>query len=216
MTSDGSHTLFNPDFGETYHSEHGAVQESRHVFINAGFHEAARGKKKLCIFEVGFGTGLNALLTHMESSLAGIRVEYTAVEAFPLPEDVWQKLNFGSMPGLSGQDMVFGKLHEVDWGKKVILEEHFSLEKIYCRLEDFKFLPDRFDLVYFDAFSPASQPELWTSQIFAEIYRSMKPGGVLTTYCVKGDAVRAMKEAGFRTAKLPGPPGKRHITRAVK
>jgi tRNA U34 5-methylaminomethyl-2-thiouridine-forming methyltransferase MnmC len=216
LSSDGSHTIYHEGLGEGYHSSHGALAESRHIFIEAGFMHAILGRKTINVLEVGFGTGLNALLTQVESETAGKQVVYTAIEAFPLKEDIWSQLNYPRLLCSIDYSKAFEKLHLAEWGGTEELSNFFHIHKIHVKLEDYLPEPGQFDLVYFDAFSPASQPELWTTGIFVKLFRAMKPGAVLTTYSVKGDVIRSMKAAGFSTEKIPGPPGKRQITRAVK
>jgi len=215
-TSDQSNTIYVPGLNESYHSTHGAIQESRHVFIEAGFRKIAAMLERISIFEVGFGTGLNALLTQVDAETMHKHVLYTAIETFPLEEEIWSGLNYPRMLCSSDYSTAYNRLHLAGWGRPEELSNFFHIHKIHTKLEDYSPEPGQFDLVYFDTFSPASQPELWTTEIFIKIYRAMKPGAVLTTYSVKGDVIRAMKAAGFTTEKIPGPPGKRQITRAVK
>jgi tRNA U34 5-methylaminomethyl-2-thiouridine-forming methyltransferase MnmC len=216
ITSDGSHTLFVPELNENYHSSHGAVQESRHIFIEAGFMHIAHHMESLKVLEIGFGTGLNALLTQVGAETMGKHVLYTAIEAFPLEQEIWSELNYPHMLCSIDYSATYKNIHLAAWNRPETLSNFFSLHKIYQKLQDFRPGEELFDLVYFDAFSPAVQPELWSSEIFSGLFSAMKPGAVLTTYSVKGDVIRAMKAAGFRVEKIPGPPGKRQITRAFK
>ena len=216
VTSDGSHSIFVPELNESYHSTHGAMQESLHVFIESGFRRIQTGPDPVSLLEVGFGTGLNALLTQIEAETLGKKVRYTAIEAFPLGPGIWENLNYPKQLCPIDYSPVFEKLHLAGWGKTEVLSNFFSIHKIHSKLQDYSPEPNQFDVVYFDAFSPASQPELWTTAIFLKIYLAMKPGAVLTTYSVKGDVIRSMQAAGFTTEKIPGPPGKRQITRAIK
>jgi tRNA U34 5-methylaminomethyl-2-thiouridine-forming methyltransferase MnmC len=225
VTNDGSHSLFVPELNEHYHSTFGAIQESQFIFINAGFRslnlptllprlgEVGRG---LCILEIGFGTGLNALLTQIEAEQSGRQVCYTSIEAFPVEQGTWSQMNFAEQLGSTGSKTVFERLHLAPWDQPVAISPHFTLHKIAGRLEDYLPDADQFHLVYFDAFGPEVQPALWTTEIFTMLFNSLKSGGTLVTYSVKGTVVRALKAAGFATEKLPGPPGKRHILRAVK
>ena len=223
-TDDGSDTLFCKDLNQHYHSTFGAVSESMHIFINAGFFhflETARAMKteepvQIRILEVGFGTGLNALLTLQAAENHGINVHYTGIEAFPLEESCWRSLNYPSLAVSSDFKHIFSKIHLADWNKPEIISRNFTLQKIHNKLEEFFPMEGAFDLIYFDAFSPDAQPELWTGQIFSNLSRSLSPGGMLVTYSVKGTVVRALRSCGFLTEKLPGPPGKRHILRAVR
>lgn len=228
VTEDGSHTLFSEMAGQTYHSSHGAVQESRHIFISQlkGQRSIVNGQRSgmngvLSILEIGFGTGLNALLTAQWARENGVRVEYTTIELYPLGEEVYCGLNYGR---LLGDEELFLRLHEAEWDVGFVpVVENFVIRK--CKSDIVEWLRNAqctmynvqlFDVVFFDAFSPDAQPELWTEEVFRNVYALMKMGGVLMTYCAKGDVRRAMLAAGFRVEKLAGPPGKRHILRAGK
>lgn len=211
-TADGSHTLYVKGLDEHYHSIHGALTESRHVFINAGLKQASGDPIR--IFEMGFGTGLNAILTLLEIRGTGRKVHYTGLEKYPLGEEIISSLNYPSLLPEDAREL-FVRLHRADWNKETAIGEEFILEKVrgdLCNLED----RDRFDLVYFDAFAPDRQPELWTQEIFSRVFRSMSSGSVLTTYSSKGLVRRNLAEAGFLVEKLAGPPGKRDMTRAWK
>ena len=215
-TKDNSHTLFVPELNESYHSVYGAIQESMHVFIEAGFMHIASGLERINVLEVGFGTGLNAMLTQIEAETMGLPVIYTSLESSPLGRDIWEQLNYPRRLCSVDYTGIFEKIHLAGWGKAEEISRFFSLHKIHGKLEDYSPPGNWFDLVYFDAFSPDAQPELWTCAIFLKLFMAMKPGAVLTTYSVKGDVTRALKAAGFRVGKIPGPPGKRQITRALK
>lgn len=206
MTEDGSPTLRSPQYGDTYHSARGAVGESRHVFIENGFNAVCRNPVK--ILEAGFGTGLNAWLTLLEAAKQGRRVEYTAVELHPVPEDIAADLNYSSDPHFIG-------MHKAAWGTKTRIADFFSLVKINADLAEAE-ISGNFDIVYYDAFAPDTQPEMWTRELFTRIYSAMAEGGVLVTYSAKGDVKRALKAAGFTVERLPGALGKRHMTRAGK
>ena len=212
LTADGSHTVEVPDMQVTYHSRHGAVQESMHVFLRAGLDEARQRfpGEELAVFETGFGSGLNALLTAMEAGKAPLRILYTAVEAFPLNAEEVRLLNYGKE---LGEEDLFGKLHDAPWDEEAVIHSAFTLLKVRGRLQDFT-PGHRFHLVYYDAFAPSAQPELWTEAIFRQLYGMLHPDGILTTYCSKGDVRRALQAAGFIVTKLPGPPGKREMVRA--
>jgi len=214
MTGDGSQSIYLPACGEHYHSCHGALRESRQVFIANGYEAAlANGRQALRVLEVGFGSGLNALLTWERSYHTAVQVTYTAVEAFPLPLAVAEELNHAQALASAGAGKVFLALHRCPWGVRVRLDEHFSLHKVHARIEDLV-TADEYELIYFDAFSPAVQPELWTRTLFEKLYRLLCGGGVLVTYCAKGEVKRNLKAAGFVLESLPGPPGKREVTRA--
>lgn len=212
LTADGSHTLFIPEMDEHYHSVNGAVQESRHVFIESGLHH--QEKKEVKIFEIGFGTGLNALLTLLDAEKMGRRIYYYSVEFYPLPATLIQTLNYGKQicPEKEG---LFLALHEAAWGVPVRVADHFTLHKIQGDSNKLE-IPEEIDLVYFDAFAPEKQPEMWNQPIFDTLYASMAKGGVLVTYCAKGVVRRMMQEAGYSVERIPGPPGKREMLRAVK
>jgi len=214
ITGDGSSTLLHSGTGEHYHSVHGAVAESMHVFIECGLQQTDPATDPLNILEVGFGTGLNALLTLLGTLGNPRYVRYDAIEPFPLPPAVIRSLNYPDI--LPGQAVraSFERLHEIPTGTAVKVAEHFSLTRLTAKLGDI-LLPDgTYHLIYFDAFSPNVQPELWEPAVFRKLIASMKPGGMLLTYCAKGLAARSMKEAGFIVEKLAGPPGKRHMLRA--
>jgi tRNA U34 5-methylaminomethyl-2-thiouridine-forming methyltransferase MnmC len=222
-TDDGSDTLYQRELNQHYHSTFGAVQESRHIFIETGFLHVidtlgtAINLNKTClrILEIGFGTGLNALLTLAEAEKLGIKVHYSTLEAFPLKEDSWKQLNYPHLFGSIDVTAIFAKLHLAAWNKDEVITPHFTLHKIHGNLETF--CPAGvYQLIYFDAFGPDAQPELWTEQIFFKLANALTSRGIFVTYSVKGSVVRALRAAGLQTEKLAGPPGKRHILRASK
>lgn len=214
-TEDGSSTLYHPAVGEHYHSIHGAVEESQHVFIEMGL--SARLEQPyaapLQILEIGLGTGLNALLTLL--SAGEHPIHYTALEPFPLGEELSSALSFPQL-GLEGQHYL-ECLHRAPWGRAVPLEGAalFSLEKLEIPLACYE-RQAPLDLIYFDAFSPESQPELWTEELFARIFAWARPGAVLTTYSAKGEVRRRLQRAGWFVERLPGPPHKREMLRATR
>ncbi|MDR1202986.1 MAG: tRNA (5-methylaminomethyl-2-thiouridine)(34)-methyltransferase MnmD [Tannerellaceae bacterium] len=209
LTADGSHTLFIPEMDEHYHSVNGAVQESRHVFIEAGLHRLS--KEKLRVLEIGFGTGLNAFLTLLDTN---IPVEYYTIERYPLSQGIIQSLNYGELICPDKKEL-FTLLHTTPWNEPVIITESFTLYKIAGDSNRCE-LPKQIDLVYFDAFAPDKQPEMWNQEIFRRLYHAMTEGGILTTYCAKGSVRRMMQEAGYSMERIPGPPGKREMLRATK
>jgi len=213
-TEDGSHTLFNRDAGEHYHSIHGAIQESMHVFIAAGFREIASGAGELSILDVGFGTGLNCLLSLAEAEKLHRSVIYTAIETYTLSHQLAESLNYCSFDSLKALEKAFSLMHR-DHEGEVRIGSDFLLRRRHLTLEDSVFRSDSFNLVYFDAFSPEIQPDLWKPDIFLRIEKVMQPGGILVTYCAKGIVRRALQQAGFSTERLPGPPGKREMLRAT-
>lgn len=209
-TNDGSPTLQSAVFGEHYHSIHGALTESLHVFIQNGFN-TLQDKKNTSVLEMGLGTGLNAFLTLKESQKYGVNVDYVAYEQFPITMEEAENLSYAS----DNEKDLFLKIHNLPWNERILLSNSFHLEK---RNQDFKLLNEKqkYDLVYFDAFAPDCQPELWTTEIFLKIHRALKKEGFLVTYCAKGYVKRNLKEAGFKVITLPGPTGKREMTKAVK
>lgn len=216
ITGDGSQTLYVPSLGEHYHSVYGAIAESRHVFLEAGFKHLCKPNEKIRILEVGFGTGLNALLTYVESEISGCKVEYSTIELNPLGEDIYSKLNFDEMLNHPGSHEIFLRLHKSSWDEKVNISSNFSLYKIITSLQDYQLDKEAYDLVYFDAFGPDIQPEMWTGKVFDMMAFGLRKNGVLATYSTKGTVKRSLKSAGFSIEKLPGPRGKREILRAVK
>jgi len=216
ISGDGSNTLFVPALSEHYHSTFGAVAESMQVFIRNGFSCLAPALNSIHILEIGFGTGLNAFLTLIAAETAGKRVIYHALEPFPLEAEIWERLNYPALPGYTDFKSRFGELHRACWDRSVEITPGFTLYKSQVDLKHYLPPAGYFQLVYFDAFGPSVQPELWTEAVFSKLYKGLNPGGILTTYSVKGTVVRAVKDAGFTVEKLPGPPGKRHIMRATK
>ncbi len=213
-TEDGSHSLYVPELDETYHSIHGAIRESQHVFLEAGLAcvlEKKPAKATLNILEFGFGTGLNALLTAIRCE-GTWPVNYHSLEKYPLTVTRAATLNYGK---LLGHDELFRQLHTCPWEKATALTACFTLKKINIDFREFT-AGQTYDLIYFDAFAPGKQPELWGKGIFAQCYALLSPGGVLVTYSAKGQLKRDLSTIGFTVAQLPGPPGKRAMTRAVK
>ena len=213
-TADGSHSLLNESLNETYHSVHGAIQESRYVFVEQGFKFVLERYKPttLSILEVGFGTGLNVLLTLAEALGAPTEIHYTTLENNPLPEEVWSQLNYGERLQMKSE---FSALHQSAWETPLSLAANFQLLKRNSGLEKIFLEPTSFDLVYYDAFAPNKQPELWTRDMLTKIMKAMKPGGVLVTYCAKGQLKRDLKALNLLVETLPGPPGKKEMTRAI-
>jgi len=212
LTADGSHTLYVADLDEHYHSHFGALTESRHIFINAGL--ATIDSSHVSILEVGFGTGLNALLTALFAEEHLLHVSYTSLEKYPLEQSVIDTLNYGSLTGQGGPE-VFEAIHEARWGVGTKINDWFTLKKIESDLtrDDPAGI---FDLIYFDAFGPDKQPEMWGEEVMQRITAVTRPGTVLVTYSAKGNLKRMLKNLGFEVNLLPGPPGKRVMTRAVR
>jgi tRNA U34 5-methylaminomethyl-2-thiouridine-forming methyltransferase MnmC len=211
ITEDGSHTLFVPEIDECYHSSHGAVQESRHIFIEAALKQCT--KNELVVLEVGFGTGLNAFLALLDAENSGRRIRFISLEKYPVGLETALQLNFAQE--LGEDKALFDKLHRAEWNKPVEITPRFVLEKIEADFTQFQHSTN-YDVVFFDAFSPEKQPEMWSEEQFGKIYKHCNADAVLTTYCAKGIVRRAMQAVGFVVERLPGPPGKREILRATK
>jgi tRNA U34 5-methylaminomethyl-2-thiouridine-forming methyltransferase MnmC len=212
LTEDGSHTIFVPELNEHYHSVHGAVQESNIVFLDNGYEYCKADP--VHIFEAGFGTGLNALLTAVRSTRSGRRVIYTSIEKHPVDPQMMKKINYSEFAGENGYDM-YDLIQRAEWGVMVKISESFSLLKIIGDLTTDN-IPGNYDLVYFDAFGPDKQPEMWNEQVFNKISSVLKEGGVFVTYSAKGVVKRILRSCGLTVSLLPGPPGKREMIRAVK
>jgi tRNA U34 5-methylaminomethyl-2-thiouridine-forming methyltransferase MnmC len=214
ITADGSHTLQIPDMGVTYHSTHGAIAESKQVYLEAGLQYVHLQKNitSINILEMGFGTGLNALLCLQWSIQHSIHLNYTAIESDPLKPEEYDVLNYGALLDLRHELLA---LHEAEWNLPIRINELFSLEKQQVDLREFE-SDQTFHCVFFDAFSPVEQPELWTKEIFQKIFSMILPNGVLVTYCSKSAVRRSMQEAGFQVNKIPGPRGKREMVRAIR
>jgi len=215
-TADGSHTLFVPELNEHYHSTNGALQESKLVFIQNGLLHVPACVKEINVLEVGFGTGLIALLTVLEAKKERRKINYVAIEPEPVNPQFISQLNYADVIGGTEATGYFKKLHEAGWVYPSFLSDYFIINKIQARLEDVSLRDSQFNLVYFDAFGPEVQPELWSDEIFTQLYNCMKPDGILVTYSCKGTVKRALKVAGFTVEKLPGPAGKREVLRAMK
>lgn len=214
ITEDGSHTIQIPEIGVTYHSMHGAIAESRHVYIEAGLTYLLQEQNhaELSILEMGFGTGLNALLSLQWAIKNSISINYTAIESDPLNQAEYTALNYGDFLQMSHELLA---LHDAEWNLPIRINELFRLEKQHVDLREFE-TEQKFNCVFFDAFSPVEQPELWTTEIFQKIYAMLLPGAILVTYCSKSVVRRAMQEAGFQVTKIPGPRGKREMVRAIR
>ena len=212
ITEDGSHTLFVPEIDECYHSTHGAIQESRHIFIEAGLKQCT--KQKINILEIGFGTGLNAFLTLLKAESSGKQIHYTTLEKYPVEIEKAIQLNYSDEIA-PDKKQIFEQLHTSPWNEEIKLTPFFTLKKLEVDFTEAVF-DAQFDVVYFDAFSPEKQPEMWNEALFSTIFTHCNPGAILTTYCAKGMVRRAMQDAGFKVERLPGPPGKREILRGLR
>ena len=213
ITNDGSSSIFIPEMDETYHSFHGALQEAVHVFIKNGLN--AIDKKEIAIFELGFGTGLNALLTLEASRNKEIQIDYTGIEAFPVEHELINSLNYTSL--IAGDfENDFLKMHDISWDESHAIAKQFSLKKIHAKIQEVNIGVSQFDLIYFDAFGYRAQAEMWDVGIIQQMYDALKEGGVLVSYSARGQFKRDLKAVGFKIEALPGPPGKREMTRATK
>jgi len=211
-TSDGTSSIFLPQLNEHYHSHHGAVQESQHVFMKMGWEHVFPNKEHVAILEIGFGTGLNAWLVMLDVKWNHRpAVHYTSLELYPVELELARQLKYASAQEAND----FMLLHETDWNVSVVLHDRFTVEKRSTSVHDF-IAQRNYDLIFFDAFSPRVQPEMWTKDVFDRVFQALNPGGTLVTYCSKGDVRRNMIAAGFSVNKVPGPPGKREMLRATK
>jgi tRNA U34 5-methylaminomethyl-2-thiouridine-forming methyltransferase MnmC len=218
LTSDGSHSISIPSMGVTYHSTHGAIQESAHIFIQScldHFNGRVRQPPSITIFEMGFGTGLNALLSLLVAKKNQQKIYYEALEIFPLEVDTAAALNYCTQLNSPEYQPAFIRLHQCPWNEVVEIIPYFHFKKVQTSLLDYT-TTQVFDGIYFDAFAPDVEPELWTESIFKKLYEMINPGGVLTTYCSKSVVRKAMMAAGWQVEKIPGPPHKREMVRATK
>ncbi len=215
LTNDGSHSVYSETYGVTYHSRFGAVTESAHVFIAAGLRYKAVVQREIAILETGFGTGLNAFMSWLEAERRNLQIRYVGLETMPVGPEEAQALNYTDLLGVPDRAADFQTLHTCTWGEDHALSEHFHFRKEQTPIETFE-AQEAFDVVYFDAFAPQAQPELWTVEVFGRMYRALRPEGVLVTYCAQGEFKRTLKQAGFQVERLQGPPGKREMTRATK
>lgn len=213
QTLDGSTTIHIPEWNECYHSKHGAIQEAQHVFIKNGL--ALFPNRNVAILEIGFGTGLNAFITLLESKKMQQSIDYVGVEAYPVSVDELLSMNYVSELNVMEQSAVFDAMHASNWGEKLTLTTDFSLTKRKQFFEDINDIDD-YDLIYFDAFGYRVQPDLWSTAIFEKMYKALKNNGVLVTYAARGVVKRSMLAVGFTVEKLEGPPGKREMFRATK
>ena len=214
-TADGSDTIAIDDLSVSYHSKHGALQESTHVFIDAGlkyYHSQYPECGTIKIFEMGLGTGLNFLLSNDYASKSKVKIDYTAIEKYPLSDNEIKDLNYAE---LLNEAELFDILHSMEWGKYIQATDGVRLHKVKGDLEGFG-SDELYDVIYYDAFAPNAQPELWTVDVFKKLYGMMTDNAILVTYCSKSDVRRAMISAGFEVEKLQGPPGKREMLRALK
>ena len=210
QTSDGSKTLYLPDLDETYHSSHGAIQEAMHVFIEQGLKFTATKTKELTIFEMGFGTGLNAFLTAQWAQKNHQEIRYIGIELHPVPEEIWKQMDF-----IQEEVELYSQIMSADWGQFHEIHSDFHLKKIEQDIHQLQ-AAEKVDLIYFDAFGPRAQSEMWDLPVLTKMYELLNPGGVFVTYCAQGQMKRNLKSLGFSLESLPGPPGKREMTRGIK
>ena len=217
-SADGSATVYSPRFDALYHSHHGALQETQHVFVDAGFRFASQHLSTVDVLELGFGTGLNAAATWVLAKAkreAGIAanpsIRYVGIEAFPLPQNLLAAFRSGN----ESVDAALAEIHKPAWPSVTGLDAKFLLEKRLTLIESLG-TDETFDCIYHDAFAPQTQPELWSQALFERLYTCTRGGGVLVTYCAQGQVRRNMRSAGWTVEKLPGPPGKREMTRALR
>ena len=218
ITEDGSHSIYVPALNETYHSFHGAVQESIHVFIEMGLDHFAkhRNGSAISVLEVGLGTGLNALLAAHWANEMKVMVKMTSLEAFPIPPALASELNY---PGKIASEHAmewFRRIHNSPWQKALAIHDTFVLEKVKTKLETYPLPADEYDVVFFDAFAPNKQAELWELPVLKQVFQSQTTSSVFVTYCAKGQLKRDLKSLGYVVQALPGPPGKKEMIRAIK
>lgn len=213
QTQDGSTTIQIMEWNECYHSKFGAIQEAQHVFIKNGL--SLFENKNISILEIGFGTGLNAFITFLESRKLHQTIDYVGVEAYPVSANEVLSMNYVSELNAESESTIFEKMHQCPWEEQIVLSDDFLFtkrEQFFAEIEDV----EKFDLIYFDAFGYNVQPELWSTAIFRKMYSALKANGILVTYAARGVVKRSMKEVGFTVEKLKGPPGKREMFRARK
>ena len=213
QTADGSNTIFLPDLNENYHSYHGAIQEANHVFIKNGLDQFLFSKE-ISIFELGFGTGLNALLTSLWAEKNKLKIEYVSIEAFPVPIDLCRKMDYPAHLDKPSSE-VYNKLIDAEWEYLVPISSYFSICKIHSSIQEWT-NNQKFDLIFFDAFGPRAQSEMWELPIIEKMHSLLNDNGKLVTYCAQGQFRRNLKCLGFKVVSLPGPPGKREMTCAIK
>ena len=213
VTADNSKTLLIPELNETYHSTKGALTESKHVFIQEGLLRVE--PSTINIFEMGFGTGLNAILTFEQSEKEGLTVQYDSLEAYPLDWETVKEVGYQDFLSADNQE-IFREMHDCPWERNMPLGQKFIIHKIHQKLSDYKGKNSNYDLIYYDAFGPKVQPDLWNEQSLKKMFELLKPSGILITYCAQGQFKRNLKSVGFEVESLAGPPGKREITRAIK
>jgi tRNA U34 5-methylaminomethyl-2-thiouridine-forming methyltransferase MnmC len=215
-TKDNSKTLLIPEMKETYHSSHGALTEANHIFIKNGINQFKNSAEPISIFEMGFGTGLNAILTYRFANKNELTINYSCIEKYPVSANEMKLLNYPSTLSLTlDEQTALNKMHQ-SINKTTVFFNNFSFNLVVDDIKNFKPLKHQFDIIYFDAFAPSHQPNLWQKEVLTKMYKSLKPKGFLITYCAQGQFKRDLKAIGFEVVNLPGPPGKREITKAIK
>ncbi|MCC5929473.1 MAG: tRNA (5-methylaminomethyl-2-thiouridine)(34)-methyltransferase MnmD [Cyclobacteriaceae bacterium] len=219
QTGDGSHTLYLPELNETYHSRHGAFRESAYVFIEQGLQWRLAQEpvpSGIVIFEIGFGTGLNALLSLIFAEKHKIKTIYHSIEQYPIAVEVAKTLNYCSYLEDNNLQGIFEALHYCDWNTETAISGNFILHKILADFLSPAFSPPQCDIIFYDAFAPSKQEEMWQLPVLAKCVEALADGGALVTYCAKGQFKRDLKSLGLKVETLPGPPGKAEMVRAVK
>ena len=212
LTADGSKTLYLPHLDETYHSSHGAIQEAVHVYIEHGLTYVSQQTESITVFEMGFGTGLNALLTALWAQKHQRMINYIGIEYHPIEEDIWCQMEFVQV---ESEITLYAKIMSSEWGKFQEINPFFQLKKIEQTVHDLD-INEKVNLIYFDAFGPKVQVEMWELPVLTKMYDMLIHGGVFVTYCAQGQMKRHLKSLGFCLEEPPGPPGKRVMTRAIK
>ena len=217
-TEDRSHSLYVPELNETYHSFHGAIQESQHVFIREGLHYYFNRQqtRSIKILEIGFGTGLNALLTYKYFIKRNVKIKYNTIEPFPIGKAIWSKLNYVELLNITKGKEVYKQMHTTVWNTEKEVVEGYLFTKFDDKLENASLRYNYYDIVFFDAFAPSKQPGMWKLFLLEKITQSIKPGGVFVTYCAQGQFKRNLKSTGLNVETLPGPPGKKEMVRGIK
>ncbi len=214
QTSDGSSSVYLPEWDENYHSKHGAIQEAYHVFIKSGLDLFKEGSS-LSILEMGFGTGLNCMITYLEAKRRNLAIDYIGLEGYPLETKLIFELNHLQQLKAEDESAVYQSMQNSDWNVSIEMSSNFNLTKKQIMFEDYQ-ENEVFELIYFDAFGARVQPELWTETIFKKMFEALKENGIIVTYAAKGSVRRAMQAVGFKVERLPGPPGKREMLRGTK
>lgn len=219
-TEDGSHSLYHEDLKETYHSFHGALRESQYVFIDKGlryFRTKEGLPSEINVFEIGFGTGLNALLSQQFAESHEVKMHYRSLEPFPLEASIYGQLNYAAETAAENAQEVFSKLHEAKWNTATAISKHFTLLKEDTTLQEKDLSSvETIDVVFFDAFAPSKQAEIWDIALIEKCYNCLRPSGVFVTYSAKGQLKRDLRSVGFEVETIPGPPGKKEMVRAIK